>query len=62
MQIAATGVSPYAPQLAARPAEAAERGPDRDNDGDEGNKVVAAAAIRPLSSSSGRGGKIDMMA
>lgn len=61
MQIAATGVSPYAPQLAARPAEAAERGPDHDNDGDDG-KVSAAATRSPSPPPPGRGGKIDMMA
>ena len=61
MQIAATGLSPaYSPQTVAPAQESAERGPDHDNDGDEGK---AAAAVRPLSPPPpGRGGRVDMTA
>lgn len=61
MQIAATGISPtYSPQSAARPPEAAERGPERDNDGDEGKVAAAPQSLPPPPP--GRGGKVDMTA
>lgn len=64
MQIASSGMSPATavqPQVQARPPEAAERGPDRDNDGDEGK--VAATTAQPLPAPPpGRGGKVDMLA
>lgn len=61
MQIAATGMSPaYAPQAATRAPEAAERGPDHDNDGDEGKVATAPQTLPPPPP--GRGRKVDMVA
>lgn len=59
MQIGSTGAS-YPQTSVAAPAERTERGPDRDNDGDEG---VKAAAAKPLPAPPpGRGGSVDMLA
>ncbi|OJX71796.1 hypothetical protein [Magnetospirillum sp. 64-120] len=61
MQITATGLSSvYSPQTASRGTEASERGPDKDNDGDEA-KVAAPSSPLP-SPPPGRGGKLDMLA
>ncbi|MBR9970561.1 hypothetical protein [Magnetospirillum sulfuroxidans] len=64
MPISALGASsPAYPASASAPVrapEATERGPDRDNDGDEGGVSAAAKALP--TPPPGRGGKMDMLA
>ena len=61
MQISASGMSPVSSlQLPSRPQEATERGPDRDNDGDEGQGATVSQSLP--TPPPGRGEKVDMMA
>lgn len=63
MKITSPGISPAysAPApIQARPPEAAERGPDHDNDGDEGKVAAPAQTLAPPPP--GRGEKVDMTA
>jgi hypothetical protein len=60
MQIGSVGTVPgHAPSAQIRQSERTERGPDRDNDGDEGKRITQAAA--QLSSTAGRGGSINIL-
>jgi hypothetical protein len=46
MQIGSVGSAPsYQPPSQVKQPERAERGPDRDNDGDEGAKAAASSAV-----------------
>ncbi|MBX9634936.1 MAG: hypothetical protein K2X44_08135 [Magnetospirillum sp.] len=58
MQIASAGAAPSV--AASRMPERAERGPDKDNDGDEANAVAATQALP--TPPPGRGAKVDMVA
>ena len=60
MQIGSVGTATvYQPLTQIRPNEAVERGPDRDNDGDE---IAAAAQQAVAAPPPGRGKKVDMFA
>lgn len=63
MQIGSTGSS-YPQASIATPAvsERSEKGPDHDNDGDEGVKTSAAATNKLPAPPPGRGGNVDMVA
>lgn len=62
MQISSAAGNSLTRAVSAQPRpEQAERGPDHDNDGDEGAKVAATAKSLPTPSA-GRGGKVDMLA
>lgn len=61
MQLGSVGSLPgYVSTAQVSRPEAVERGPDRDNDGDEGTRSSAPSASPPAAS--GRGGAIDILA
>ncbi|MGE5548545.1 MAG: hypothetical protein ACM33T_16685 [Solirubrobacterales bacterium] len=60
MEIGSVGASPNLSAMTqARAPERAERGPDHDNDGDEGGAAAVKALPVPPP---GRGGKVDIVA
>ncbi len=60
MQIGSVGSVPNrAPVSQIHQSERAERGPDRDNDGDEGKKVATSAA--QSTAASGRGSSVNIL-